>query len=65
MPKGIHFVFQNSEIDKIFDMDEALSWAHAFLKKDCYTLEHVLQAHRYVCDWSRSTTCTRALDSVE
>jgi hypothetical protein len=56
MPKGIHFII--SEIDKIFDMDDALSWDMHFLKKDCYNFRagRSLQAHRYVSDWSRSTT---------
>jgi histidine triad (HIT) family protein len=47
MPKGIHFVFQNSEIDKIFDMDEAhyLGLMH-FSRKIAITLEQAVLCKR-------------------
>jgi diadenosine tetraphosphate (Ap4A) HIT family hydrolase len=57
--KGHTLCIPKFEIDKIFDMDEAHYLGH-FLKKDCYNFRagRSLQAHRYVSDWSRSTTHT-------
>jgi histidine triad (HIT) family protein len=45
MPKGIHFVFQKSEIDKIFDMDEA-HYLGLISRKIAITLEQAVLCKR-------------------